>query len=249
MTEANPTGTPATHMPPASRPQLALAGRGAWGQVAVAATLITILPSLILLWAWVSGEAPRSPGSMALAFGSSLFFILLGYALLLKYPASITHLRRYLKCLAQDQLPAHVDLPHDEDDLNAIRQYLETIVKHAEERIRLLEDKHEADLAAERHRIMTESVGALCHHVGQPAAALGITLHLMQQATPSPALAALVAESQRALEELSSILDRLRDLTHYRTEPYLASDPAGARIISLPPPPSCAKAATDLRPA
>jgi signal transduction histidine kinase len=236
MIAERPSGSLPARARRAARERLTLSTRGAWGQVAVAATLITLLPALILTWFRLS-ETSGPPPSWASAAAAvlCLFLIFLGYALLLKYPASITRLRRYLQNIALDRLPDHVELCHDEDDINAIRQYLEQIVVQAEERIRLLEDKHTADLAAERHRIMTESIGALCHHVGQPAAALGITLHLMQQAAPPPALTALVADGQKAFEEMRTILDRLRDITHYRTEPYLASDPAGPSIVSLPP--------------
>lgn len=212
-----------------------LSTRGAWGQVAIAATLISVLPSLILLWLWETRDTGSTPLGVAILAGClGLALGILGYTLLLKYPASITRLRRYLQDIALDRLPDRVELCHDEDDINAIRQCLEQIVIHAEERIRLLEEKQAATLAAERHRIMHESIGALCHHVGQPAAALGITLHLMQQGSPPPPLAALIAESQQSFNAMTDILDRLRDLTHYQTEPYLVSDPAGPRIIQVP---------------
>lgn len=170
---------------------------------------------------------------MVLAFSACLLLILLGYTLLLKYPASITRLRQYLKDLAQDQLPDHVELPHDEDDINAIQQYLEKIVEQAEERIRLLSEKHEADLARERHLIMIESIGALCHHFGQPATSLGICIHYLKESPPPPQAAAILADAQTAFDEMTRILDRLRDLSYYQAEPYLAADPNGPHIIRL----------------
>jgi len=65
-----------------------------------------------------------------------------------KYPVSIVRLRSYLHSLAHDQLPDHVTLPHTEDDIAAIHGYLEYVVGMAAERLRLLEEKHAADLAA-----------------------------------------------------------------------------------------------------
>lgn len=215
---------------------LALATRGAWGHLAVAAILITGLPVLILLWLCIgnmSGEG-CSPLVLTAAGTAWLAFSLLGYALLVKYPLSIVRLRSYLHSLAHDQLPDHVTLPDTEDDIAAIHEYLKHVVSMAAERLRLLEEKHAADLAEERHRILVESIGALCHHLGQPASVLGMQLHCMKCAAAEPATAAMVIECERAFDNMTNTLDRLRQLTHYETEPYLTSDPNGCQIIRVP---------------
>jgi hypothetical protein len=215
--------------------RFAMASRGAWRHLAAAVMLITVLPGLVLLWLWMTilnGEGD-SASALLIAGAACIGFAALGYTLLIKYPVSIVRLRSYLHSLAHDQLPDHVTLPHTEDDIAAIHGYLEYVVGMAAERLRLLEEKHAADLAAERHRIMTESVGTLCHHVGQPASVLGMQLHLLKRAVAEPEAAAMVGLCEDAYNDIMKTLDRLREITHYETEQYLVSESDDCRILRL----------------
>ena len=217
-----------------ARNPFALVVRGAWGRLVVAALLITVIPGLVLLWVRVESASQQSyPETLVLAGGVGALLMVLGYALLFTYPINIVRLRTYLQTLAQNRLPRQVILTDDEDDIVAIRYYLDRIVHQAEERLRLIEDRHTATLEAERHRIMVESIGALCHHVGQPATVLGMSLHRMERFCQGPDTRALLAECHAAFDDVVVALDRLRELTHYRTEPYLAADPAGPQIIRM----------------
>lgn len=222
--------------------RLALATRGSWGQFAVAALLVTVLPVLILLWIWLMGRGSEgySPLLLSLAGAICVVLVVLGYALLLKYPVSITRLRQYLKTLTDDRLPGHVDLTDAESDIDAIRNYLEQIVLKSEERLRLIQEQHEAALEAERHRIMIESIGALCHHVGQPATVLGLQLHLLKGSLHDPSAPDRLAECEQAFDDIVQTLDQLRHLTHYRSEAYLAATPDSGRILHVPAPPMSA---------
>ena len=86
--------------------------------------------------------------------------------------------------------------------------------------------------AAERQRVMIESLGAACHHLGQPATVLRAYLELIRREPLSPAAAAMVDECLRAADALADVLGRLRAAGAYRTVPYLA-DPSGADPLRI----------------
>ena len=225
---------------PLNRNSLSLSRRGAWGQVAVASTLITILPVLILAWVWKSYLDGVTLPTWAVwsVGGIVVLVIMLGYALLVKYPVSIVRLRHYLSTIASGGIPDQVTLSEDEDDLAAVQHYMERIVNMAEDRIKMIEKRHEVDLEAERQRVMVESIGAMCHHVGQPATVISMCLYRLKN-NPSPQdLPVILAECEAAFDSMTEILDQLRATSHYASEPYLhpvsgASCKPGARIIKV----------------
>lgn len=220
---------------------LSLSRRGAWGQVVIASILITILPSLILCWGWInhSGATPVPPETIWIGGGFVVGVIILGYALLLKYPVSIVRLRQYLSILAGGGIPDEVNISKDEDDLVAVQGYLERIVKMAEDRIQMLQKHHDVELEKERQRVMVESIGAMCHHLGQPASAMSICLYSLKNNPAPEEVPALLNQCEDAFNAMSEILDKLRGIAHYCSEPYLApvsgdtdvSEPLDARII------------------
>ncbi len=218
------------HRPPLriSRKSLSLSRRGAWGQVAVAALLITVLPTLILAWIWKGhlDGATLPPEAVWGAGVVVLLVILLGYTLLLKYPVSIVRLRRYLSTLADGGIPDEVTLTEDEDDLAAVQRHMERLVKLAEDRIHMLERRHAVELEAERQRVMVESMGAMCHHLGQPATVLGMCLfRLKKSPTPQETLE-IVRDTEVAIETMTRLLEEFRTLARYASEPYLSSSPS-----------------------
>lgn len=210
---------------PLSLKSLSLSRRGAWGQVAVAAMLITIIPLLILAWVWKSHlDGNTVPAFVAWVVGAVIGVVItLGYTLLFKYPMSIVRLRHYLSTLASGGIPGRVTLSRDEDDLVAVQHYMEQIVTMAEERIRMIEKRHEVELGAERQRVMIESLGTMCHHVGQPATVIGMCLYRLQS-NPLPAeVPVILTECATALDSMTEILDQMRAATQYASEPYLQS--------------------------
>ncbi len=76
-------------------------------------------------------------------------------------------------------------------------------------------------MEAERQRVMFESIGAACHHLGQPVTVLSTYLQLMQRQENAPALLEMVNNSLASVQAISDVLDRLRNVNAYRTEPYL----------------------------
>jgi len=206
------------------RKALSISRRGAWGQVAIASLLITVLPSLLLAWGWncqLNGFALPPVAIWSAGFGG-VMVITLGYALLFKYPVSIVRLRSYLKTLANGEIPELVPLSDDEDDLAAVQRYMEGIVKIAEDRIRMLQSKYEVELEAERQRVMVESIGSMCHHLGQPATVMNMCLYRMRN-NPGPGDVPLILdECATAFNAMTEILDKLRNIAYYQSEPYLS---------------------------
>lgn len=212
------------HLTPKS---LSLSRRGAWGQVAVAGLLITVLPGLMLLWLWnVHLRNVHYPDSTFWAVGAGIVAVItLGYAVLFKYPVSIVRLRHYLQVLAGGGIPELVNIAKDEDDLVAVQEYLEQIIKMAEDRIQLLKKQHDLELETERQRVMVESIGTMCHHLGQPASTLSMGLYRLKN-NPEPAeVPSIVAGCEESFNAMSETLDKLRSISHYCTETYLSKNP------------------------
>ena len=83
----------------------------------------------------------------------------------------------------------------------------------------------QAERVVERDKVMMESLGAVCHHLGQPATVLLSTLEMldrMKEADPK-GRKELLKMSLEAAESLRKILLELNDLRHYTAEPYPGS--------------------------
>lgn len=103
---------------------------------------------------------------------------------------------------------------------------LERAIGNAVEKRRLrnaVERQRRELLDAERQRVMFESIGAACHHLGQPATVLSAYLQLMKQQEKDPKLLRMVDASLESVQAIGDVLDRLRNVNAYRTEPYLTS--------------------------
>lgn len=81
----------------------------------------------------------------------------------------------------------------------------------------------EAEKHSERQNVMIESLGAACHHLGQPATVLLASLELMVRVKDQDKALAeeLLASSIDAAESLRKMLHNLNDITEYKTVPYL----------------------------
>ena len=92
----------------------------------------------------------------------------------------------------------------------------------------------EAERVIERNRVMMESIGSVCHHLGQPSTVLlnstEMLLRLKEEDRENRH--ELLNLSLSAAESLGQLLRELNDLRTYRSEPYLAySQPEGDQII------------------
>jgi putative two-component system response regulator len=219
--------------------RFSLSRRGAWAQLGVASLLITVLPMLCLIWLWQADVNNQLTSSVAAGVSVVTIAIMIGgYTLLGKYPLNIVRMRNYLRMLASGDMPVRVHLSSDTDDLTAMQQYMADIVRQAADRIRMIQEQQNRLLHTERQRVMIESLGSLCHHLGQPATLIATHLYMLQQQAEKPEMKKTVEECQQAFEALRDILTRLQRIVIYRTEPYLDAQPeeppgTGRQILSV----------------
>lgn len=97
----------------------------------------------------------------------------------------------------------------------------------------------DAEKQAERQRVMMESIGAACHHLGQPATVLLASLELMTRIGTSDKhmSAELLNSSIQAAESIRKMLHDLNDISEYKTTSYIEGQDldgySGSRIVAL----------------
>jgi len=97
----------------------------------------------------------------------------------------------------------------------------------------------EAMREAERNRVVLESLGAACHHLGQPATILQANLELLniQLAGSDESVQNLIKSSMENMDRLGEILHKLHAVNQYQTSEYLGmggpGQTDGCRIIKI----------------
>ena len=97
----------------------------------------------------------------------------------------------------------------------------------------------QAERVVERDRVMMESLGAVCHHLGQPATVLLSTLELVSRLKESDeeTRKELLQMSLDAAENLRQTMMELNEIRHYNVEAYPGPTAArAASIVALPTP-------------
>jgi PAS domain S-box-containing protein len=91
----------------------------------------------------------------------------------------------------------------------------------------------QAERVVERDKVMMESLGAVCHHLGQPATVLLSSLEMVNRLKDSEqdARTELLHMSLEAAESLRKTLQELNDLRHYNAESY--PGPTANRAASI----------------
>jgi len=223
-------------------------------QLKIAIALITVVPLLGVGFIALTNFTDLSyslwtQGSVT-GFGAVLAGI--GYMMLRRYPDNLERLRDYLRDIARGTLPEKVNLLEMTEDVNAIEGYLNTIIDGLREKIEQLEEqlrvskqlrttveRQSAELVeAERQRVMVESLGAACHHIGQPATVLRMYVSLLRDEAQDPQMREKLDACVASVEKISEILDKLRHIGEYRTVPYrnCAAGPTDApvdRIVDI----------------
>ena len=118
-----------------------------------------------------------------------------------------------------------------------IREDLERAIRNALEKVELrrtIQFQQDQLIEAERQRVMIESLGTACHHIGQPATVINAYLQLMQTRENNQEMREMIASCLEASDAISEILHRLMGICQYRTTPYLnSSDHPQDRIIDI----------------
>jgi hypothetical protein len=82
-------------------------------------------------------------------------------------------------------------------------------------------EKQSAEIvAAERQRVMLESLGAACHHIGQPMTVLSLYLTRMRDTYDGEEEGRELNACLDAVASISVILRKLMHVSEYRTVPY-----------------------------
>ncbi len=235
---------------------ITLAPQNALHQSVVGIVLMALIPVLSVVYmgtlTWF-GPEQVSGEYRILAFFSVSVLAATGLLILLKFPRNILRLRRYVVEVAAGTLPDRVDLldTRSSDDLKFIENGLNAIIhamreqlERAEKQQRVerelretIEHQHECIVHAERHRAMVQSLGAACHHLGQPVSIVGMRLHLMKKIEHVPEEEIVqIEECEKAIQQIMEVLEKLRTVSTFRTEPYIhkpGDEDDGVEILAI----------------
>lgn len=229
-----------------------LSEHNAQSQAMIAIVLLSVIPvlSFFYLGARLHGETGRSVGyGETIVFACTFLAAFCGYAILRKYPKNIINLRRYVQEMAAGTLRPEIHLEQSgcSDDLKYIEQGFNSILAELADRLMLIDEKYltEAMLRkeieeqqqvlvhAEQHRAMVQSIGAACHHLGQPTTALRMHLYLLKEHTHSTEAIEEIEQSIADVDTICDILRKLREVTEFRTEPYILEGDSKAQILAI----------------
>jgi len=203
-----------------------------------ALALTTVIPMLCFCLVMLSLFTDLLPDSTLLRTGVGLSGALsgaAGYIMLRVYPANLERVRDYLSRIAAEDLPEKAELLAGEQDFSDIEFYLNEVISRMQRRIARLDEelahsrrllamieKQSAELVtAERQRVMVESLGAACHHIGQPTTVLSLYLTRLRDHHGSDVMEPGELDAcLNAVETISMILKKLMHVSEYRTVPY-----------------------------
>jgi signal transduction histidine kinase len=150
--------------------------------------------------------------------------------------------------MAEGEFPEAVALIRTENDIQSIESSLNAILDRLKGRITVVEAEkakvekqlyqQERLLLLDRHRVMTESFGSVCHHLGQPMTVITCYLEMMRKKKEEGPIREMIDQSLEAVSNVNDLLDKFQKLCFYRTEPYLATQVNGAsgfadRIVAI----------------
>lgn len=207
--------------------------RGTRHQFGVAVVLMSVLPVLAFSYVIRTAIITRSfdMETLYILLPSVMALIGLGVMLLARHTLEVVRLRRYVEIMARGESPAFN--PGDSsEDFEIIKSHLGAVMKQTDDKLKIIQAQSRKLLQAEQQRVMAETVGAACHHLGQPATVIRVYLDLMKKAEVSPEMQGMIQECQSAAEEVAHVLRRLQGVGTYETEPYLK--PREDRTTSRP---------------
>ena len=215
--------------------KLSMESRGSRRQIGVAAALMAILPNMVICYVVLfSPDDAYSGFAKAILAGLVCLITVGGFLLLNRYPRNVGRLRQYLMQIAEGELPEKIVLHESENDVRDIELFLNVVLQELRRKVRLLETQlkltremknaleaqQQELLEAERHRVMINSLGAVCHHIGQPATILRTHLHVLKSQISAPTALDGILECEKTVDSIAEILDKLRGVSEYRTVPY-----------------------------
>jgi len=208
-------------------------------QSSIGIALMSVIPLLVICLIFFYSETNSGNRILALSL-STIALGLSGYVILQKYPRNILELRNFILEIANGTIPEKINLLNtdESDDLRFIERGFNVILAELKKQIGIIENQLELEkklrkqieeqqeklISAEKTRVMIQSLGAACHHIGQPTAILGMHLYLMKEHVGSEELRKEIDVCMGDLEIVGDILEKLKAITYYRTTPYIQSD-------------------------
>jgi hypothetical protein len=204
----------------------------------VAIALVVVIPMLSFCLIAISLFSPTASYSLVTQVGVTVMGLvcgLSGYGMLKQYPANLERLRGYLERIAHEDIPDHATLLHAEQDISDIERYLNVVISGLHDKIfqldkqlglsrqmvSTIEKQSDEIVAAEQQRVMIESLGAACHHLGQPAMVLSLYLSRVQDLRPEVLNQDDFVACAKAVEDIGTILKKLTRVSEYRSVPYI----------------------------
>ncbi|MFA6173078.1 MAG: hypothetical protein WC334_07170 [Kiritimatiellales bacterium] len=235
-----------------------LAAHNATAQAKIAVILLAVIPALSLFY---MGTVIGSNADRLSVLTKLVIFVLTtaiavpGFLILRKYPNNILKLRQYITEIAEGTLPEKIaladtqssdDLKYIENNFNSVVNELRHRIATAEEQLHVeqmlkatIEQQQQTLLEAERHRAMIQTLGAACHHIGQPATVLQIRLEFLQKLATDEAVIKEIEGCITAMKKISNILYQLQQVSEFRTVPYISGSAADEAILAISPKTEC----------
>jgi len=202
---------------------------GARCHLDIAVALVSVIPFLALaVLGRVSFVAfDLSPWQWVVLMVGVVSSPLLGYSLLLKYPATVMKLRTYLDDIVRGELPDQIDLVQGETDIVAIEKAMNLVVERLRSRARSAEMQN---LRLEEELLLTrklEAVGTLAagiaHEINTPLQFISTNLafigrelnsgHIRPAAdAPAPVAPDNIAEIGSCVSESQEGVGRIADI-------------------------------------
>ncbi|MBI9021095.1 MAG: hypothetical protein JEZ10_07565 [Verrucomicrobia bacterium] len=224
-------------------------------QAKISIALMAVIPALSIFYIGTvvgAGDNQVSALRLLLIAGLTVAVAIPGFIVLRKYPDNILKLRRYITEIAQGSLPDKIiladkessdDIAYIEKSFNSVLDEMRRQIETAQEQLRIehslretVEQQQQTLIEAEKHRAMIQTLGATCHHIGQPATVLQIRLEFLQKLATNQEEIREIAECIHAVQTISDLLHQLQRVSKFRTVPYAhAGDVPGDEILSISP--------------
>jgi hypothetical protein len=227
-----------------------LAAHDATTQAKIAVLLLAVIPALSLFYmGTIIGSDPSRLTLLTklIIYTLTAAVAIPGFVILRKYPNNIVKLRQYITEIAEGTLPEKVALENtrSSDDLKYIEENFNNVLGELKKQISTAEKQLSREqslrktigeqqlilLDAERHRAMIQTLGATCHHIGQPATVLQIRLEFLHKLATDKNEIVEIEKCITAMQSIADILHQLQTVSEFRTVPYVQTGDAPDEAI------------------